>query len=175
MASNRHMGRFIPIMIPRSLRQHDQKASISFVSFVVSCRIDGFGYAFYKGLLSTQLDHVFRNAWDIHHCLEWWRAACCQKASANTSLLNHVLGVRWNVFSSICLNYCKWHRKHSWYISLELHMGWIADTNLWLKPCLHVTNPDHKEYLCICRHISMAKSFKKPFSTFFLLCKNEPF
>ena len=32
------------------------------------------------------------------------------------------------------------------------------NTDLWQKPCLHVTNPDHKEYLCECRHILMARS-----------------
>ena len=34
----------------------------------------------------------------------------------------------------------------------------LKNTNLWLKPCLDVINPDHKEYLCIFRHIFMAKS-----------------
>ena len=39
------------------------------------------------------------------------------------------------------------------------------NTNIWLKPCLHVTSPDHKEYLCICLHILMAKSWD--WNTFF--------
>ena len=34
------------------------------------------------------------------------------------------------------------------------------DTNLWLKPWLHVTNPDHKEYLWVCRHISKSWDWK---------------
>ena len=37
-----------------------------------------------------------------------------------------------------------------------------------MKTRLDVTNADHKEYLCICRHILMAKT-EKPFLTFFLL------
>ena len=51
----------------------------------------------------------------------------------------------------------------------------LKNTNLWLKPCLDVVNPDHKEYLCIFRHIFMAKSgdLKTFFNLFF--CKNEPF
>ena len=34
----------------------------------------------------------------------------------------------------------------------------LKNTNLWLKPCIDVINPDHMEYLCIFRHIFMAKS-----------------
>ena len=30
------------------------------------------------------------------------------------------------------------------------------NTNLWLKPWLHVTYPDHKEYLWVYRHLSVA-------------------
>ena len=32
----------------------------------------------------------------------------------------------------------------------------LKNTNLWLKPCLHVTNNDDREYLWVWRHISVA-------------------